>query len=269
MLKLEKNEIIIIKIGGSVLTDKNQPFSVRKKIIDRLINQIIASHKKIILIHGGGSFGHPLARKFNINSGVDTTVKNQILGLAETHKAMELLNSKISEEFLKRKTPAITIHTSSIFLKNMNKTEVLSVKGIELLLNLNVIPILYGDIILDLNNSFSIISGDRIILEICGKLQNYKISKVIFCIEEDGLMEQGKNHPELIKDISMSDLNKLNLAKYDKKIDVTGGIGGKLVEIENICKLGIPVQIINGLKQGLLLKALKNEEVCSTIINCN
>jgi isopentenyl phosphate kinase len=132
---------------------------------------------------------------------------------------------------------------------------------------LNIIPILYGDVILDHNNSFSIISGDKIILEICKKLQNYKVSKVIFCIEEDGLMKQGKNSPELIEDISISDLNILNLAKFDKKIDVTGGIVGKLVEIENICKLGIPVQILNGLKQGLILNALKNEAVTSTIIN--
>lgn len=266
---MEKNEIIIIKIGGSVLTDKNQPFSLRKNIIEQVIEQIIESRKKIILIHGGGSYGHPLAKKFKINSGVNANVRDQILGLAETHKAMELLNSIISEEFLKRKIPVITIHTSSIFLKNINKREILSVKGIELLLNLNVIPILYGDIILDLDDSFSIISGDEIILEICKKLQNYKITKAIFCIEEDGLFVHGKNNPELIKDISFSDLNKLNLAEFDEKIDVTGGIAGKLAEIESICKLGIPVQLINGLKQGFMLKALKNEEVSSTKINCS
>lgn len=265
---MDKNEIIIVKIGGSVLTDKNQPFSVRKNIIGQIIDQIIESRKKIVLVHGGGSHGHPLAKKFKINSGVNANVPDQILGLAETHKAMELLNSKISEEFLKRKIPVITIHTSSIFLKNKNEIEILSVKGLELLLNLNITPILYGDIILDQNGSFSIISGDKIILEICKKLQNYKISKVIFCIEEDGLMIQGKNNPKLIKDISSSDLNKLNLSKFDEKIDVTGGIAGKLVEIESICKLGIPVQIINGLKRGFMLKALKNEDVHSTNINC-
>ena len=55
-------------------------------------------------------------------------------------------------------------------LKNENEEQILSIKGIELLLNLNVIPILYGDVILDENHSFSIISGDRIILEICKKL---------------------------------------------------------------------------------------------------
>ncbi len=269
MLKLVKNEIYIVKIGGSVLTDKNQPFSIRKNIIENVIEQIIESRKKIILIHGGGSYGHPLAKKFKINSGVDTNVTDQILGLVETHKAMELLNSKVSDIFLKNKVPAITIHTSSIFLKNKNEIEILSVKGLELLLNLNVIPILYGDIILDQNGSFSIISGDKIILEICKKLQNYKISKVIFCIEEDGLMIQGKSNPKLIKYISSSDLNKLSLSKFDEKIDVTGGIAGKLVEIESICKLGIPVQIINGLKQGFMLKALKNEEVSSTKINCS
>ena len=47
----KKNEIILLKLGGSLLTDKNTPFSLREDILESCINQISKSKKDIILIH--------------------------------------------------------------------------------------------------------------------------------------------------------------------------------------------------------------------------
>ena len=66
-----------MKLGGGLLTDKSKPFSLREDVIDSAIQQIIESGKKTILIHGGGSFGHPLAKKYSISDGLNTSVKNQ------------------------------------------------------------------------------------------------------------------------------------------------------------------------------------------------
>jgi len=88
-------EIILLKLGGSLLTDKNKPFSIREDVVRSVIQQIIDANKKIILIHGGGSFGHPLAKKYNISTGIDSSISNQILGLTETHQSMNKFNSRI------------------------------------------------------------------------------------------------------------------------------------------------------------------------------
>ena len=58
------NTIYLLKLGGSLLTDKNQPSSLREDVINRAIEQIIESNKNIVLIHGGGSFGHPIAKEY-------------------------------------------------------------------------------------------------------------------------------------------------------------------------------------------------------------
>jgi len=55
-------DIILLKLGGSLLTDKNKPFSIREDVVKSAVRQVIEANKKIILIHGGGSFGHPLAK---------------------------------------------------------------------------------------------------------------------------------------------------------------------------------------------------------------
>ncbi|MHA1343672.1 MAG: amino acid kinase family protein, partial [Promethearchaeota archaeon] len=103
----EKNKIIILKLGGSLLTDKNKPFSIRKQVLENVIQQIIDSGKKIILIHGGGSFGHPLAKKYNISKGFNPLIDNQIFGLVKTHNAMIDFNSFIINKFLEKKFPVL------------------------------------------------------------------------------------------------------------------------------------------------------------------
>jgi len=83
-----ENSVILLKLGGGLLTDKNNPLSIREDVVKSAVKQIIDANEKIILIHGGGSFGHPLAKKYSISNGIDTTIPNQILGVAETHHAM-------------------------------------------------------------------------------------------------------------------------------------------------------------------------------------
>ncbi|MBA7671756.1 hypothetical protein ES703_79919 [subsurface metagenome] len=241
-------------MGGSLLTDKNIPFSIREEVVNSAIQQIIDANKKLILIHGGGSFGHPIAKKYNISQGFNISIKNQIFGLTKTHEAMVKFNSQIIEEFLEKKYPALSIQPSSIFIKRLNEISFESIEPIEISLDLGILPVLYGDVILDKEGNFSIISGDRIILELCKNLNKYSISKVIFAIEKDGIfVEDIENDKKIIKlalEISLDELDKIKLADLGNKIDVTGSIRGKIHAIKEICRLNIPVQVINGLTDG-------------------
>ena len=261
-------EVILLKLGGGLLTDKNTPYSIREDVIDNAIQQIIDSKEKIILIHGGGSFGHPIAKKYDISNGINTSIENQILGLAETHEAMNKFNSIIIKKFIEKQVPALSIQASSIFIKKSNKTILNSIEQIESCLNLNIIPILYGDVIFDINNSFSILSGDDIALEICRSLKEYKISKVIYAMETDGIwIEAEEKGKKLCKEISSVDLESLELAKFNVKIDVTGGIRGKIEIIKKLCECNVKVQLINGLKNNYILKALKNQDLnCTSVL---
>lgn len=266
---MNKQEIIIVKLGGSVISDKNKPLSIRKDVINRLIYEIIQSGKKIVLVHGGGSYGHPLAKKYQIQNGFNNKIENQVLGLAETHQAMDELNSIIIEEFLNKKFPAISLQPSSTFIFNPD-LQFFGTEHLEYLLDLGIIPVLYGDIVLKKNDRFSILSGDTIIQKICGSLQRYKVSKVIFTIEEDGVIgkeNQSDNKPfRLLEKIPVKNIDNIILKGFDEKIDVTGGIKGKLNSIAFICENNITAQIINGLKEGYLLKALTNKNLPSTLI---
>ncbi len=261
------NIVYLLKLGGSLLTDKNKPFSLREDIIENSINQIIKSKEKLIIIHGGGSFGHPVAKKYNISKGLDPSIENQILGVAETHESMNKFNTYIINKFLEKSCPAISIQSSSIFLKKSREILTQSIETIETALDLGIIPVLYGDILLEKQGSFSIISGDQIILELCNHLEKYQVFKVIFAIEEDGIyIKENEKNKKLALNIKCNELDDLPLANLGQKIDVTGGIRGKINSIKEICKLRIPVQIINGIKENYIFKSLKNQDLECTYI---
>jgi isopentenyl phosphate kinase len=265
-----ESSVILLKLGGGLLTDKNKPLSIREDIVKSAVKQIIDANEKIILIHGGGSFGHPLAKKYSISNGIDKTIPDQILGVAETHHAMIKFNSYLIEQFLESSYPVLSFQTSSIFTKDSEVISTKSLDVIEIALDLNIMPILYGDIILDKQGSFSIISGDQIILALCQNLHNYNISKVVFAMESDGLYIVDKDNSEnckLVTECYSNELDSLNLADLGQKIDVTGGIKSKLNFIKTICKSKIPVQLLNGLIEGYIHKSLKNQNLnCTNIL---
>ncbi len=261
------NTIYLLKLGGSLLTDKNEPSSLREDVINRAIEQIIESNKRVVLIHGGGSFGHPIAKKYQLFKGLNTSIKNQVLGLSKTHEMMNQLNTILINKFLKKNYPVLSISPSSIFIKRSQQFILNSIDPIEISLKLGVLPILYGDIILEKDGSFSIISGDDIILELCKTLKNFEIVKVIFTIEKDGIYVKDGDSIEFASQINFNELKSVELADLEHKIDVTGGIGRKFEIIKQIAELNIPIQVINGLKKNYILKSLKNQKLDCTNIS--
>ncbi len=265
------DEITILKLGGSLITEKSSPLSIRENVIDNAIKQIIESKSRLVLVHGGGSYGHPIAKKYSISGGLNPSIQSQVLGLSETHEAMNELNTIIVKKFLQKKQPILSIQPSSIFFKETRNVFTRSIDILESCLDLGVLPILYGDIIFEKQQLFSIISGDQIIYELCKNLKKYNVSKVIFAIEQDGLFvlkgDAGKEKMQLAQELESENIKDIKLANLGEKIDVTGGIKGKLENIRKICDLNIPVQIINGLKENFIFRALKKQDlVCSKIL---
>ena len=258
--------MILIKLGGSIITNKEKPLSPRKKTIENISKGLRKINEPIIIVHGGGSFGHPMAKKYSISNGFNIKIENQFYGLAKTHEAMVKLNSIVINSFLEKNYPVIPIEPYSTFIKKSKGIEIKNLEAIELTLEMGVTPVLYGDVILDEEKTFSIISGDNIILELCKRLQKMHISKVIFTIDKDGIFIERNGEIEFLNEARFTQIDGLNLANLGKKIDVTGGIMNKLKTIKEIGKLNIPVQILNGLNENFLFKGIIDEKVKSTNI---
>ena len=255
--------MFIVKLGGSVITDKTKERTFKPKVMDQLASEIKKSDKQMIIVHGAGSFGHILAKKYKLNEGYKNY--DQVKGFSLTHEMVQNLNSLVLKSLQKNDIPAVSISPHSIVKLDDHKLEKIDLKVFEEYLEKQFIPVTFGDVVLDKKLGFSICSGDLLVMALS---EYFKPEKVIFAMDEDGLYTSNPKidkKAKLIKKSSLKELEKLSTS-LDKHADVTGGMGGKLNTIKNISKLGIDTVLLNGNKPNRLYEVLVGKETTSTIV---
>lgn len=257
--------MIILKLGGSLITDKSKQFEVRRDVLERLAQEIKeGTEDELIIVHGGGSFGHPVADKYSLQEGFKN--KEQIEGIVQTRKAMGELSRSVINAFHEHKLPVVAIQPSANITCKGGRIEEIDIELIKRFLKLGTIPVLFGDVVLDKDLGFCILSGDQITTFLAEK---FKADRVILAADVDGVYDKNpkKNSgAKLIPEIASTDEDILNRLKTQEG-DVTGGIKGKLQEIINLAKSGTQSQIINAMVPDRLKKALSGEEVTGTVVS--
>ncbi len=273
--------MIIIKFGGSVITDKSRSFRFRAKDTERLVTELKSYQRAIsksrptlkaeqlILVHGAGSFGHILANKYKLDEGFKSP--KQLIRVAEVKKDVRELNLKVIKILIAHSLNPISISPSSIIVNNSKVIDSIDMTAFEHLMKLQFIPVTFGDIVMDKKLGFSICSGDQIILHLA---KNFKPDKVIFVTNVDGLLANPPTDPKsqkLIEEInitSRSDLALVKSVKAKMKVaDVTGGILTKLKISMEIAKYGIESYIINGRVKNRLRNCLLDRDITGTRIH--
>lgn len=259
---------IILKIGGSVITDKSEELAARTAEMNRLADELKkANVQNLIIVHGGGSFGHPLAQKYAIKEGLKEAKANQIVGFAETHHVMTVLNGLFMDALVWHNIPAVSIMPSSCIITENSRIKCFETTPLTLLLKTGFLPVLYGDAVIDTKLGFTILSGDQLVSYIATK---FNAERIIMGVDVDGLYNTDpkiEKNAKMFKHLTLEELKKLqnNFGK-PTACDVTGGMFGKMVELLPAIEKGIPVTIINASKPNYIYKALKGEIVEGTLI---
>ena len=273
--------MMIIKFGGSVITDKSKSYRFRAKDTERLVKEIKSYQRavsksgvnskaeQLVLVHGAGSFGHILANKYKLDEGFESP--KQLIKVAEVKKDVRELNLKVLKILIDNNLNPISISPSSIIVNKNKLIDTIDITTFERPMELQFMPVTFGDIVMDKKLGFSICSGDQIILHLATKL---KPTKVIFVTNVNGLLTKPPTAPkpqELIEDIDITSKPDLKLIKsIEAKMkveDVTGGILSKLKIAMEIAKHGIESYIINGRVNNRLKNCLLDRAITGTRIH--
>lgn len=269
-------ELILLKLGGSVITDKSKPFTEDIKTIRRLANEIHDARQKkdfrLIVGHGGGSYAHVPAKKYRTNEGVIS--EKSCEGIAKVQDAASRLNRIIVSELIAAGEYAVSINISSSCIAENGKIKYMFLKPIKKLLDLNMVPVPYGDVCLDLKKGCCILSTERILSYLAKKLpaveKKYKVSRVLICTRVPGIFtEDPIKNPNAKRIPLITPKNSKRITKYVKGsagIDVTGGMLHKMEMLLELAKKGIESEIIDATKPGILKRALLGERGSGTII---
>ena len=263
--------MIILKIGGSILTNKDSNESeIDSKSLKRIASEIRASldisSKELIIVHGAGSFGHPPAKKYKIGEAFDEAEYPQKrLGFCEIQNAVKTLNMYICEAFIEEGLPVVAIPASSFMVASNKRIVEGNLDNFKRYLNKGFIPVIYGDVVLDEELEFCVISGDQLIQYLA---KNLNPDMVVLGTDVDGVYDKNpKTHDDAKFFDKFSSLEDLDTLEGTTNVDVTGGMVGNIKELLYLADLGIESKIINAEVEDNIFKVLENEQVKGTIIS--
>ena len=254
--------IVVIKLGGSALTDKTRIYTPRIPIIHRAARQVaeIRKNYSVVLAHGAGSYGHIPVKKYGLQHGLRSP--KQLKGLSSTKFKLLEWENLLDEILLEHRIPVVPFLASDFFVTKNGRIISAELRPLVSWLRLGCVPITGGDIVPDIKNGFSILSGDQIAAFIAIRL---KAKRLIYAVDVDGVFNANprlNSEAQLLETLTPSSVAGL-ISKGTSGItpDVTGGMAGKLSESISAARHRIPVCFVNLTKQDRLRKAALGQRV--------
>ncbi|TVP40699.1 isopentenyl phosphate kinase [Candidatus Nitrosocosmicus arcticus] len=265
---MKSSNLIIIKLGGSVVTFKEKPLTPNYDGIEKILGVLneIKENFKIIIVHGGGSFGHYWSVKYDMHT---KPYPYSDLGVSVVHDSMIELNHIITNKFIESKLKPYSIQPSAfVFNSKADPARIHDI--VDMTSGNDLIPITFGDIIHTSGNNFSILSGDTIMSMLCTELHP-KFS--IFTTNVDGLYSD-MSKGEIVREIQVDEADignilsegKEKIEHSDSPFDVTGGMKRKMTESIQIANSGTPVYLINGFHPERILDIIHDRHYIGTCI---
>lgn len=256
--------MFIVKFGGSVITDKTKKYTFEKATTSRLVSEISDSQEKTLVVHGAGSFGHILAKKYKLHEGFKNP--DQIKAVSEVQRDVRHLNLMVLNTFLEYGIHAVSLAPSSFLTNKSGKIDKMDTASFKRFFDMGFTPITFGDVVLDDDLKFSICSGDSLMLELA---KVFKPEAVIFVTDVEGIYSSDPSSSDEARLLEVVNDDSLkHIKKGESRVDdVTGSIFGKLDMMLQIAALGLKTIIINGTVEERLKGALKGEDILCTIIH--
>ncbi len=237
--------MILIKLGGSIITNKQKPLTARISTIKQIASNLRKIKKPFVVVHGGGSFGHYWSVKYDMHTKPD---RYSVRGVSVVKNSMVQLNRLVLDSFLESGLRPYSLAPSDFM--SGDKPIIKKVLEISKIAKTGLIPISYGDVMWFGKNKFYILSGDRII-GILAKILKPRLA--IFVTNVDGVYSDMRTKT-LIHEIK----GKMPITS-DVKMDVTGGMTRKIKEAMSISKDGTSVFFVNGNKPERIVNAINGK----------
>jgi isopentenyl phosphate kinase len=266
------NSLVFLKLGGSLITEKDKPNTPRLDIIRQSVCEIksVLSNSpglQLVLGHGSGSFGHSAAHQFGTREGVHNQEGWQ--GFFRVWQAARELNLIVVEECLQAGLPVIPFPISSGAISSGKNITNWETGPLLEALQHHFIPLVYGDVIFDEILGGTIISTEEIFIHLLHLLQP---DKILLAGIEPGIWHDFPAKERIIHKITPQTF--LAISQHlgaALATDVTGGMLTKVATMLSVATRypGIEIQIFSGLEKANITKAILGEPVGTVITKGN
>lgn len=258
----------MLKLGGSLITDKTHPRKSRPKAIARLAEEISRARSKqpdmhLILGHGAGSFAHIPAKLYGTRQGVRSTREWQ--GFIEVWREAVALNHLVMEALHCAGLPAISLPPSANLTSSGGQVYAWDLNPLVSALNSGLLPVIYGDVAFDRKLGGTILSTEDLFMHLARHLHP---ERLLLAGLEPGVWEDFPACTNLFPEITPENLVQITASLGESGgTDVTGGMASKVLQMVALVQEipNLKVLIFSGEKPGLVESALL-EEMPGTIV---
>lgn len=229
----EGRELVVVKLGGSLITDKERPFTLREDALEEASVKLaeVAESARLLVVHGGGSYGH---------YAVALSTGSQLNLVVNVAYWMSLLNLEVIAAMRKHGLPAVGLPTYAVAKLDEHGNCLLNLDLFKAFLHVGAIPVTYGGLARK-GEDLAIVSGDTLASELAIRLG---ASKLIFLMDVDGVYTSDPRinpRSSFIKNFTRDDFESVR--QGSRGLDVTGGIGLKLKEALRAAEAGVRVTL--------------------------
>ena len=249
-MEKEQRQLIFLKLGGSLLTDKTGVEALRGDVLRRLALEIRQvgdelPRQRLVLGHGSGSYGHVAAAEFSTREGVGSA--EEWMGFARVSDAAARLNRHVCSALLDAGLPAISLQPSASAICKNGRIVRLASEPVTAALNAGLLPVVYGDVAFDAVRGGTIISTEEVLGFLAERLRP---SWLLLAGETDGVLDRdGATIPVITRE---------GLPRFESSLrgscgtDVTGGMSSKVRGVLDLVESidGLSVRVFSGLQPG-------------------
>jgi isopentenyl phosphate kinase len=252
--------MILVKLGGSVITDKSRYRTFDPDTAGRLAEEIARAEQEVMLVHGAGSFGHMLAKDHRLHLGI--TDVSQLLGASMVMSDVRELDLEVCRLMSAKGLPVVPIPPASCAFMKDGALQNLDLGPFKDYLDLGMVPVTFGDVVRDEVRGLSICSGDQLMAALA---REFRPSKVIFVTDVDGVFTTDPMQDPRARLIETVDDKVLSsLPRTERNIDVTGSIFAKISYMIDMAALTGECLVLNGKVPGRLEAAIRGENVIAS-----
>jgi isopentenyl phosphate kinase len=256
------SELVFVKLGGSVITDKLRPSTARPEVIRQLAGDLLAAlearpEMRILLGHGSGSFGHGPALKYHVRQGIGP--EGDWWGFAKTGAAAARLNRIVTEAFLESGVPVWSVQPSASARCLGGRLVDMAVHPIRAALDRGLVPLVYGDTALDEEQGCTIVSTEELFSFLVRQLP---VRRVVLVGAVDGVYDRDPMTDP--RGVQIPCITPASFARMQAQlggshaVDVTGGMLTKVREMVALVADGDVdcAHLISGQRRGALTRVL-------------
>jgi len=274
-------ELVFLKLGGSLITDKTKPYTPLLDMMDDLALQIATTlqaqpNLRLVIGHGAGSFGHVAASEYKTRDGYprpsplahrerDQNEENYWEGFAEVWYQASTLNRYVMKALHKANVRAISLPPSSSVIASEGKVSVWETTPIRMALSSRMVPVIFGDVVFDEIRGGTILSTEDLFMHLARALSP---ERILLAGLESAVWQDFPARTKKIEKITPDTFNQISAGiGKSEGADVTGGMESKVKQmlelIENNHELTI--QIFSGTDPGNIVRALTGETLGTVI----